>query len=55
MQAYVKALGSEWPVQVLDEYRTERGRTVARVVVAGYPGVNQYRTISVPTDEVTIR
>lgn len=54
-QAYVVADGTQWPVQCLDEYRTVRGEHIAVVLIAGYPGVCQYRTLAVPTADVVVR
>lgn len=55
MNPYVKAGGNEWPVLLVDEYRVQRGVPVVIVLIAGYPGVSQYRALTVPTSEVTFR
>lgn len=52
MQAYVKTDATEWPVQLIDEYRVQRGVPVVVVVIGGYPG---YRAVTVPTSEVVFR
>ena len=55
MQAYVKTDTTEWPVQLVDEYRVQRGVPVVVVLIAGYPGVCQFRTLTVPTSDVVFR